>query len=88
MDENLVGFACYDVNAKGIFGPTGVSSRHRGNGIGKALLLTCMHDMLKQGYAYAIIGRVGPIEFYEKIVQAVLIDGSKPGIFGGVLQDT
>ena len=85
-EDELIGFACYDVNAKGIFGPTGVAEAHRGKGTGTALLLACLHDMLAQGYAYAIIGRVGPAEFYNKVVGATLIEGSEPGIFRGVLQ--
>lgn len=40
-----------------------------------------------QGYAYAIIGGVGPHVqgFYEKAVGAVLIEGSEPGVYGGML---
>jgi len=41
--------------------------------------------MRAQGYAYAIIGGVGPQDFYAKTVGAVLIDGSSPGVYGGTL---
>jgi GNAT superfamily N-acetyltransferase len=80
-----IGFACYDVTAKAFFGPTGVDETYRGKGIGKALLLVCLHDMLAQGYAYAIIGGAGPTEFYAKAVGAVPIPDSWPGIYRGLL---
>jgi GNAT superfamily N-acetyltransferase len=81
----LVGFACYDATCKGFFGPTEVTEAARGRGIGKALLLACLHDMAAQGYAYAIIGKAGPIEFYAKTVGAIVIEGSTPGIYRGML---
>ena len=81
----LVGFACYDTTCKNFFGPTGISNPQRGRGVGKALLLACLHAMGGQGYAYAIIGGVGPVEFYAKTVGAVVIEGSEPGIYGHML---
>jgi GNAT superfamily N-acetyltransferase len=77
----LLGFACYDATYKNFFGPIGVSEQCRGQGIGKALLLACLHAMKAEGYAYAIIGGVGPVEFYAKTVGAVEIEGSTPGIY-------
>jgi len=86
VDEGqLCGFACYDVTARGFFGPTGVGQSKRGYGIGKVLLLACLHDMLAQGYGYAIIGGVGPVEFYQRAVNATVIAGSTPGIYAGML---
>lgn len=82
----LVGFACYDATYKNFFGPTGVSDRQRGRGIGKALLLACLHALAAQGYAYAVIGGVGPVEFYAKTVGAVVIAGSDPGIYSQMLK--
>lgn len=82
---NLCGFACYEATCKNFFGPTGVSESHRGRGIGKALLLACLHAMRVEGYAYAIIGGVGPAEFYQKTVGAIEIEGSTPGIYKGLL---
>jgi hypothetical protein len=41
--------------------------------------------MKSQGYAYAIIGGVGPATFYEKAVGAKLIEGSDPGIYKGIM---
>lgn len=43
--------------------------------------------VLEQGYAYAIIGGVGPAEFYAKAVGAVLIEGSSPGIYQGIMSE-
>lgn len=78
--EVLVGFACYDVAAKGIFGPTGVREDRRGKGIGKGLLLASLHAMATEGYAYGIIGRVGPVDFYRKVVGATVIENSERGL--------
>ncbi len=83
--EKLLGFGCYDVAAKGVFGPTGVREDYRMRGIGKALLLACLYAMYDDGYAYAIIDQVGPIEFYVKTVGATVIEGSEPGFIHGPL---
>jgi len=64
-----------------------VREDYRGRGIGKALLLTCLHAMFKQGYAYAAIGQVGPTEFYRKAVGATIIEDSEPGIVRGRLTE-
>jgi len=37
--------------------------------------------MRDDGYAYAIIGGVGPAEYYSKTVGATVIAGSSPGIY-------
>lgn len=80
-DGTILGFACHEATCKNFFGPTGVIDNYRGHGLGKALLLACLHDMAAQGYAYAIIGGVGPADFYQKVVGATLITNSDPGIF-------
>ncbi len=84
-DQEVLGFACYDATAKAFFGPTGVADSERRQGIGTALLLLTLHAMAAEGYAYAIIGGVGPAEFYAKAVGAVPIAGSTPGIYGNLL---
>jgi hypothetical protein len=84
-DREIVGFACYDTIRKNFFGPTGVLEAERKCGVGRALLLAALHAQRSQGYAYAIIGGVGPAEYYAKAVGATLIDGSTPGIYGGIL---
>jgi GNAT superfamily N-acetyltransferase len=86
QNESLIGFACYDATCKGFFGPEGVSEDARGRGIGKVLLLKCLHAMAEVGYGYAIIGWAGPVEFYAKAVGAVVIEGSSPGIYRGMLR--
>lgn len=83
--DTLLGFACYDTTRRGFFGPIGVHDRARGKGTGRALLLACLHDMWDQGYGYAIIGWIGPDEFYAKAVGATIIPDSTPGVYAGVL---
>jgi GNAT superfamily N-acetyltransferase len=83
----LVGFACYDATIRGFFGPTGVDEAQRGRGIGKALLWAALHGMWEVGYAYAVIGGAGPVDFYAKAVGAVPIEGSSPGIYRGMLSE-
>lgn len=84
--NSIVGFACYDATAKNFFGPTGVKESHRGLGIGKALLLEAMYALKAQGYAYAIIGGVGPVDFYKTALDAELINKSTPGIYKDILR--
>ena len=83
--KTIVGFACHDATCPNFFGPTGVEPRAQQSGIGKALLFACLEDMKHQGFGYAIIGGVGPAEFYAKAVGAVAIEGSEPGIYRGLL---
>ncbi|HRD20785.1 MAG TPA: GNAT family N-acetyltransferase [Fervidobacterium sp.] len=85
-DNEIVGFACYDATMRGFFGPTGVNPKYRGKGIGTALLLACLKDMYSIGYAYAIIGDAGPIEYYKKTVGAVEIPNSHPGIYKNMVE--
>jgi GNAT superfamily N-acetyltransferase len=85
--EPALGFACYDVTARGLFGPAGVRADRRGAGIGTALLLASLHAMAAEGYAYAVIGWAGPVAFYARAVGATLIEGSEPGIYRGPLVD-
>jgi GNAT superfamily N-acetyltransferase len=82
-----VGFACYDATALGYFGPTGVEGGYRNKGIGTALLFACLQDMKLKGYGYAIVGGVGPADYYRKTVNAVDIQESTPGIWKTWLQE-
>ena len=84
--QQLIGFACYDATYRNFFGPIGVLEAARGRAIGLALLLACLHAQAAQGYAYAIIGGAGPIDFYAKTVGAVVIADSVPGIYRGMLR--
>ncbi|MFP3543749.1 GNAT family N-acetyltransferase [Rhizobium sp. SIMBA_035] len=85
-DGALIGFACHEATARGFFGPTGVDENARGLGIGRALLFASLNDLKSLGYAYAIIGDVGPSAFYEKAVAATPIPNSEPGIYAGMLK--
>lgn len=78
----IVGFACHDATYKNFFGPIGIAKDKREGGVGAALLLACLSSMREAGYAYAIIG--GPKEaapFYRRVVGAIDIPGSNPGIY-------
>lgn len=82
----VVGFACYDSSSLGLFGPIGVAPSARGEGIGRALLLSCLRAMNAVGYAYAIVGGVGDAAFYRRILEILEIPGSTPGIYRDRLQ--
>ncbi|MEO6399006.1 MAG: GNAT family N-acetyltransferase [Tepidiformaceae bacterium] len=77
----VTGFAAYNVTRPDFFGPTGVLKSERGRGIGRILLLQALQALAAEGYAYAIIGEVGPAAFYEKTVGATLIAGSELGVY-------
>lgn len=87
-DKQLIGFTCYDTSSKGFFGPIGVSEAARGRDTGRALLIACLHAMRFEGYGYAIIGGVGPIEFYQKTVGATIIEDSTPSVYAGMLRQS
>jgi len=80
-NRKVIGFATVDSTRRGFFGPTGVAKSERGRGIGKALLIASLWDLWDMGYAYAIIGAAGPVDFYVKTVNASVIPDSTPGIY-------
>ena len=84
-DGKVLGFACFETTQRGFFGPTGVIESARGIGLGKALLFKALDALRELGYAYAIIGGVGPREFYAKNCGAIEIPGSDPGIYADLL---
>ena len=84
-DKRIVGFAAYEGTCKNFFGPTGVQTDFRDRGIGRALLIACMHAMREMGYAYAVIGSAGPVDFYARHVGAIQIPNSEPGIYTDML---
>jgi hypothetical protein len=86
LEKEIVGFAAYECTRRSFFGPTGVIENARGGGVGKALLLACLWGLREMGYVYGVIGRAGPVEFYEKSVGAVVIQGSDPGIYTDLLK--
>jgi len=85
-EGRIVGFAAYECTRRGYFGPTGVQPDERGRGIGGALLFRSLESMREMGYAYAIIGGVGPREYYEKVCGAFVIPGSEVGVYGSLYQ--
>ena len=85
-EGRLVGFAAYECTRKNFFGPTGVVEGERGRGLGRALLLAALRGLRELGYAYAVIGGVGPADFYERAVGARLIPDSSPGVYADPLR--
>ena len=81
LEGEIVGFAAYECTRRNFFGPTAVIESARGKGVGKALLLACLWGLRELGYVYGMIGRAGPIEFYQKTIGAVVIPDSDPGIY-------
>lgn len=79
--KELIGYACYNATKLGFFGPTRVNDNYQGLGIGKALLFKSLEAMKNEGYGYAIIGGVGPKDFYKKCVNAIEIPDSNPGVY-------
>jgi len=88
VDETgrLLGFCCWDCTSLGFLGPIGVTEAARGRGIGKALVLSVLYSMREAGYAYAVIGGAGPVDFFRSICDARVIEGSDPGIYGNPIQ--
>ena len=86
--NDILGFAVYESTARNFFGPTGTLESERGKGIGKVLLIKALESLREMGYAYAIIGGVGPAEFYEKAVDAQIIEGSEVSIYQHLLRKT
>ena len=86
-DNQILGFATYDAAYLNFLGPMGVEKSKRKKGLGKALLFLALSSMKEMGYAYAIIGGVGPAKFYEKTYNAKIIEVSDPGIYKGILSD-
>lgn len=84
--NDILGFACYESTAKNFFGPTGTQENERGKGIGKILLIKALQSMKEMGYVYAIIGGVGPSEFYQKAVDAKIIEGSEVSIYQNLIR--
>ncbi|RYD81175.1 MAG: GNAT family N-acetyltransferase [Verrucomicrobiaceae bacterium] len=86
QEQKLCGFSAYEATCRNFFGPLGVTEEYRCEGLGIALLLSGLHAMRNEGYAYAIIGGAGPVDFFEKAVSAVPIEHSTPGLYQGLLR--
>ncbi len=86
LEKRIVGFAAYECTRKTLFGPTGVAELVRGRGVGRAMLIASLWGLKELGYVYGIIGGVGPVEFYERAVGAIVIPNSDPGIYTNLLK--
>lgn len=86
-EKKILGFACYDVTARGFLGPMGVAEESRKSGVGKVLLVSALNALREMGHAYGIIGGVGPAKFYARTVGAMPIEGSSPGIYVDILPE-
>jgi len=82
---DIVGFCAYECTRRNYLGPMGVDESLRGEGIGRLLLLASLWSMREMGYSYAIIGGVGPVEFYQKSCGATVIEGSDRGVYVDML---
>lgn len=71
-DGGIVGFAAWDVNRKGWFGPTAVRPDLIGKGLGRPLLLHALHAMRDGGLRRAEIAWIGPHKFYARTVGATI----------------
>ena len=86
-EKKILGFACYDVTARGFLGPMGVAEEVRRSGLGTVLLVSALKGLRELGYAYGVIGGVGPADFYARAVGAMPIEGSSPGIYMDILPE-
>lgn len=77
----LAGFCVWDCTALGFLGPVGVAEEYRGTGVGKAVTLEVLHCMREQGYGYGIVGGAGPVDFFQSVCGAMVIQGSTPGLY-------
>jgi mycothiol synthase len=69
---SYMGFAAYDTNRLGWFGPMGSSPESRGRGVGHLLLSRCLNDFTSKGRSECEISWIGPEDFYRRTVGAVL----------------
>ncbi|MCE5314341.1 MAG: GNAT family N-acetyltransferase [Armatimonadota bacterium] len=80
-EKKIIGFAAYECTRRNFFGPMGVLPEYCGKRVGEALFLACMRGLYEYGYAYAIIGGAGPVDFYLKCCSSMVIPDSVPGIY-------
>jgi len=90
-DGRTVGFACYEQRTVrfwwvrrwlkksdvGFFGPIGVDSSLRGNGLGCLLVRRALASLRELGYARAIIPHVASETFYERCCSARVVERLK-----------
>lgn len=85
-NSKIIGFACYDATIKNFFGPIGVKESERKTGVGKVLMIKTLKQMYFDGYAYAIIGWAGPVDFFKKTVGAIEIVGSELSVYSNLIK--
>lgn len=64
----LAGFAARGGCGPDVFGPMGTAEGHRGRGIGEVLLKRSLADIRDAGFDRALIGWIGPAEYYRRRV--------------------
>lgn len=85
-EGSILGFGAYECTRRAFFGPMGVAESAKRHGIGRTLLLACLWGLREIGYVYGVIGRAGPIDFYQKVANAFVIPDSDPGIYADLLK--
>ncbi len=72
ISGDICGFCCFNAPKLGYYGPLGVAAASRGKDIGTGLTLAVLGAMEKQGFGYAIIHKIGPLDFYKKVCGSVV----------------
>ncbi len=67
----------FDQADVGIFGPMGVDRSLRKKRLGRILLRRSLRSLQARGFARALIGAVGPVEFYERWAGARVVERLK-----------
>ena len=70
--DDLIGFAAYDTNRRGWFGPMGTTPRSQGKGVGELLLRKCLDDVGARRATACVIAWAGPRDFYRRTVGATV----------------
>jgi mycothiol synthase len=67
-DGAIAAFAAHDGNNRGLgwFGPAGTLPTHRGKGLGEALLIACLVDLVADGRRTCTVAWIGPRDFYQR----------------------
>ena len=85
--KELIGFGCYETTARGFFGPMLVKDTERRQGVGKALLLSCLAALRELGYAYAFIGwpAEDAIHFYQEATGGMMLPDDGHGVYSRLI---
>ena len=77
-EKKILGFACYDVTARGFLGPMGVAEEVRRSGLGTVLLVSALKGLRELGYAYGVIGGLVRLIFMPGLWARCLLKGALP----------